>query len=77
MNRPASYKLHIAPLFTNDQRQCMIGRFDLMSYSDVKERSALIYSRLADKSMPEDDSNPWPDEWISLFKRWMDEGCAP
>jgi hypothetical protein len=55
----------------------MIGRFDLMSYADVKERSALIYSRLADKSMPEDDSNPWPDEWISLFKRWMDEGCAP
>jgi hypothetical protein len=77
MNRATSYKLHIAPLFTKEQQECMSGKFDLFSYLDVKQRCSVIYSRLADKSMPQDESNPWPYEWIALFKRWIDEGCAP
>lgn len=75
MNRPTSFALHIAPLFTAEQRQCMIGRFDLAKYEDVKAHGVVIGERLEDKSMPADDSNPWPDEWIALFKRWVDEGC--
>lgn len=76
MNRAVSFALHIAPLFTASQRQCMIKAFDLASYASVKQHAAGIYSRLADKSMPKDAGKPWPDEWIALFKRWMDEGCA-
>ena len=75
MNRPTSFVLHIQPLFTPDQRTCMIGRFDLAKYEDVKQWSAKIAQRLTDKTMPLGPSNPWPDEWIALFNRWVAEGC--
>jgi hypothetical protein len=77
MNRRASYALHIGPLFTESQRQCMLDSFDLKVYEDVKKWSVQIGHRLTDKTMPADESNPWPDEWITLFNRWVDEGCAP
>jgi hypothetical protein len=52
------------------------GYFDLWNYADVKANANDILTRLSDKSMPTDASRPWPDEWIALFKRWVDEGCA-
>jgi hypothetical protein len=55
----------------------MLARFDLLSYADVKQHAGAIYSRVQDKSMPEDNTNPWPEEWISLFQRWINEGCQP
>jgi hypothetical protein len=76
-NRPVSYALHLRPLFTDEQRQCMIGYLDLWSFDDVKANADDVHSRLADKSMPADSSGPWPDEWIALFGRWVAEGCAP
>jgi hypothetical protein len=79
-NRPVSYKIHLQPLFTDEQQTCMQAGptgFDLKKYEDVRDRAARIYGRLSDKTMPADDSGPWPDEWIGLFKRWMDEGLAP
>lgn len=75
-NRPTSYALHLRPLFTDQQRQCMIGYFDLWDPADVQANAAGIHARLSDRSMPADASGPWPDEWISLFKRWIDEGFA-
>ena len=74
-NRPVSFKLHIRPLFTADQRSCMAGYFDLDSFDEVAQNAATIYSRLEDKSMPLDETGPWPNEWIGLFRRWIDEGC--
>jgi hypothetical protein len=53
----------------------MIGSFDLAKYEDVKQWSAKIAQRLTDKTMPVGPSNPWPDEWIALFNRWVAEGC--
>ncbi|MET4754498.1 hypothetical protein [Bradyrhizobium sp. RT11b] len=76
-NRKASYAWHIHPLFTAKQIQCMTFMLQLDSYEDVKGNAEAIYTRLADKSMPMDETKPWPDEWISLFRRWIDEGCAP
>jgi hypothetical protein len=79
-NRPTSYALHLRPLFTEDQRQCMLPGprgFDLTRFEDVRDRAELIFSRLDDRSMPADDTGPWPDEWIQLFRRWIDEGCQP
>ncbi|WP_155713679.1 hypothetical protein [Burkholderia stagnalis] len=76
-NRPASYQLHIRPLFTAQQINCMSGYFDLSNLADVKQNAQDIYGRLQDKSMPADATGPWPDEWIALFQRWINEGCAP
>ena len=76
-NRPASYSLHFQPVFTASQKACMSGMIKLDDYNDVKANAEDIYSRLADKSMPADNTGPWPNEWIALFRRWIDEGCAP
>jgi hypothetical protein len=75
-NRPASYALHIRPLFTKKQVDCMAFMFQLDAYEDVKSNAESIYARLADHSMPMDETRPWPDEWIALFRRWIDEGSA-
>ncbi len=75
-NRAVSFNIHIRPLFTEHQRGCMAGYFDLDSYAEVKQNAEAIYARLNDKSMPADDTGPWPEEWITLFKRWIDEGYA-
>jgi hypothetical protein len=48
---------------------------DLSSYGDVKARAEEIYARLEDGSMPCDE--PWPEERLALFKRWMEEGIVP
>jgi hypothetical protein len=76
MNRPVSFALHIAPLFTPAQRDCMLPKFDLASYDAVKAKCTAIHDRLANGSMPADDSAPWPDEWVALLARWIAEGCA-
>lgn len=76
VNRPVRFALHIRVLFTAAQQACMAGMMDLFSHDDVKANAEGIYDRLADQSMPADDSGPWPTEWITLFRRWIDEGCA-
>jgi hypothetical protein len=77
MNRPVSFALHIHLLFTLEQRNCMIKAFDLAKYEDVKKWSVKIAETLTAKTMPLGPSNPWPDEWIALFNRWVAEGCNP
>lgn len=76
-NRQTSFALHIVVMFTDSQRRCMSPYLDLGSYDEVKANAETIYSRVKDGSMPADDTAPWPDEWISLFRRWIDEGCEP
>ena len=46
---------------------------DLYDYERVKDRAAEILERLADGSMPCDEA--WPEDRVTLFRRWMDEGC--
>jgi hypothetical protein len=75
-NRPTSYALHIRPLFSKGHSDCMSYIFELDRYDDVRDNAELIYERLADKSMPMDETGPWPDEWVTLFRRWIDEGRA-
>lgn len=75
MTAPARFRHHIQPLFNEEQRGCMLGYLDLWSYDDVRSNASLILTRVSDHSMPDDESGPWPDEWIALFKRWIDEGC--
>jgi hypothetical protein len=72
-----SFASDIRPLFrdTPDVDTMKPMGIDLSSYDDVKAKAESIYARLEDGSMPCDD--PWPNEQLTLFKRWMDEGMAP
>lgn len=67
----------IRPLFRDSPDVESMKRMglDLSSYEEVKAKAESIYSRLDDGSMPCDGS--WPEEQVSLFKRWMDEGMQP
>ena len=68
-----SFASDIRPLFRDTDRDEMSFAFDLSDYEDVKANAEGIYERLADGSMPCDE--PWPDDRIELFRRWIDEGC--
>jgi hypothetical protein len=68
-----SFASDIRPLFRDTDRDEMSFAFDLGDYEDVKANAEGIYERLADGSMPCDE--PWPDDRIELFRRWIDEGC--
>lgn len=70
-----SFANDIRPLFRKGDIECMKDYgFDLSKLGDVRMNSAMIYKRLADKSMPED--GPWSDDNIKKFKMWMDDGMA-
>ena len=72
-----SFATDIRPLFrdTPDVDSMKPLGLDLSSYDDVKAQAPAIHAVLADGSMPCDGA--WPEEQVSLFKRWMDEGMAP
>jgi hypothetical protein len=72
-----SFETDIRPLFRDSPDVDSMKDFglDLSSYEEVKARAAEIYARLGDQSMPCDE--PWPEERLALFKRWMEEGMVP
>ena len=50
---------------------------DLNDHAAVAGKSQQILDRLKnedDPMPPVDDDGPWPQEWISLFERWIAEG---
>jgi hypothetical protein len=78
MNRPTSYALHIKLLFTSVDISHMkdLG-VDLATHDGVKASATEILGRLKDAGRPmppRRDGGPWPDEWIALFERWINEG---
>lgn len=74
MTTPAStFADDIRSLFRESDRHAMEAWFDLWSWDDVRDNADGILERLEDGSMPCDD--PWPDEWITLFRRWLEAGC--
>jgi hypothetical protein len=81
MNRPTSYALHIQPLFRTLDIEHMDGfGIVLGTYEGVKESATDILTRLKDPQFPMppvDSDGPWPDEWIALFERWINEGHQP
>lgn len=81
MNRPTSFRLHIRPMFRDLDVQHMnnVGPFsiDLNDHAAVAASSQQILDRLKnpdDPMPPVSDDGPWPQEWISLFERWIAEG---
>ncbi|MDA1013175.1 MAG: hypothetical protein O3A00_01840 [Planctomycetota bacterium] len=80
-NRKPSFRLHIRPMFTDNDISSMNPWFDLSNLEDVKANAAGIVERLEDKDLgrvmpprPDRGTGPWPEEWIRLFKRWVSEG---
>jgi hypothetical protein len=70
-----SFESDIRPLFRESDRAEMEWAFDLWDYDDVKENAEAILERIEDASMPCDD--PWPEDRIELFRKWLSEGTPP
>jgi hypothetical protein len=67
-----SFARDIRPLFRESDRDSMEFAFDLWNYEDVRASAQEIFDRLSDGSMPCDE--PWSDEQIDLFGRWIEAG---
>lgn len=67
-----SFEKDIKPLFREFDREQMEYSFDLWKLDDVKENADGIIERLEEGDMPCDE--PWPQERIDLFKKWVEEG---
>jgi hypothetical protein len=72
--RELSFERNVKPLFRERDRGSMlnVADFDLWVREDVVEHSQAILGRLEDGSMPCDQ--PWPDERVALFRRWVRDG---
>ena len=73
--QPVGFDSHIKTLFRERDRRSMLFSFDLWKHADVATHAAAILARLRDGTMPCD--GPWPDDYVAVFARWVDEGAAP
>ena len=69
-----SFAKHIKPLFRKMDRESMSFVFDLWSSGDVRRHAAEILKRLEAGTMPCDGA--WPEERVSLFRRWIESAMA-
>jgi hypothetical protein len=70
-----SFARDIRPLFREldvSQMRCVL---DLTDHRDVCRFAEAIHGRLTAGSMPCDQ--PWPDEQVERFRRWIDQGMRP
>jgi hypothetical protein len=65
----------IRPLFRDSDVRSMSSVFDLSSYDDVRANAEVIYTRLAEGTMPCDGA--WPADDVARFRTWIDDGFAP
>ena len=70
-----SFTADIKPLFREEDRSAMDFAFDLWSYDDVKTNAALILVRVADGTMPCDET--WGDDKLQRLRTWIADGCPP
>src|SRR5258708_2167228 len=68
-----SFAKDIQPLFRDKDRTSMLGRFDLWSYQDVRDRAPAILEVLQAGTMPCDGQ--WNAQDIDLFARWIGGGA--
>src|SRR5262245_42135857 len=69
-----SFERHVKGLFRARDRGAMRFAFDLWSVGDVRIHARAIEARLKAGTMPCDGA--WPAEKVSIFERWIVEGCA-
>jgi hypothetical protein len=77
---PLSFAKDIFPLFTDADVSHMkpLG-MDLSSHDDVAKQAESIFGVVSAGTMPppEDGGDPWSEQMVNTFKRWMDQGCRP
>ena len=74
-----SFENHIRQMFRDIDIERMAFLFDLTNYDVVKENSQelLLCLKGAEgrrQMPPNSEGGPWPEEWIALFERWIQEG---
>jgi hypothetical protein len=72
-----SYAKDIRPLFREGDIACMKrGGVELAeaAWMCVPANAHKVYGAVSSGKMPPDA--PWPAARVSLYKQWMDEGCA-
>jgi len=70
-----SFATDIRPLFREDDIECMkpMGvELDNPAWMRVPANAQSVYAAVADGSMP--PGEPWPEDRVALFKKWMDAG---
>jgi hypothetical protein len=61
-------------MFRAMDREHMGFAVDLWDYDVVVAQADDILARLAADMPPVDSGGPWPEEWIALFRRWIESG---
>src|SRR5258708_15848399 len=72
-----SFATDIRHLFRDEDIDCMKSMgidLDDPAWMCVPANARDVYRTVSDGSMPPDE--PWPADRVSLFKQWMDAGCA-
>jgi hypothetical protein len=70
-----SFATDIRPLFREDDIECMkpMGvELDNPAWMRVPANAQSVYGAVADGSMP--PGEPWSEDRVALFKKWMDAG---
>lgn len=75
MEEEITFERDIRPLFRERDVRSMSFAFDLSSYDDVRSNAEAIHAKLADGSMPCDES--WPAANVERFRAWIDAGSRP
>jgi hypothetical protein len=70
-----SFARDIRRLFRDKDVEEMRFAFDLSQYEDVKRAMPAAFTTALDGSMPCDGA--WPDDRITLFGQWIQEGYSP
>jgi hypothetical protein len=70
-----SFETDIKPLFREQDRTAMLGRFDLWKYEDVKKHSFAIVAAVSAGTMPCDGR--WAPEHVATLQQWVDAGTPP
>ncbi|GAA0324694.1 hypothetical protein GCM10010302_74790 [Streptomyces polychromogenes] len=70
--RTPVFELHIRPMFRATDKAHMGFAFDLWDYDDVVANADDILDRLQNDMPPTATGGLWPEEWVTLFKRWKD-----
>jgi hypothetical protein len=80
--RSTRFELHIVPIVRQLDRSHMqqFKSIDLWDYATVSKPAMAskilraLQAQPSDVMPPQSHGGPWPDEWIQLFQRWINEG---
>jgi hypothetical protein len=68
----ATFEADIKPMFREEDREAMLGHFDLWSYDDVVANQDSILGAVSAGVMPCDGA--WPHENVERLRGWIAEG---